>query len=422
MAARRQVTNKLRSSYRRASKAEKGRILDEVMETTGLCRSSARRLLVGPALPRPSEQVDRRSLKPRGFSDDARELLEHAWMLMDMPCGKYFVVMWPQWFPLLAANGEFEKWDDSAVCEVTNMSAATVDRYLAPARATFALRGKSATSSVPPALRNSIAIRKATDELDGLPGNVEADTVAHCGPTLIGDFARTVSLTDIATGWTECESIPNNAMRWIVNAVDDMKGQFPFPIRNFDSDNGSEFINKEVAKWLQAQDIEWTRSRPYQKNDQATIESKNYHVVRKRGFYWRYDTPEEVALLNQLWELVGIRQNYFTPTRKPIGYSQTADGRRQRIYDKPATPWQRAVAFEMVTAEARARAEEILATVNPADLTRKITRIQSQLTELAKVKTTTMMRGSRPNWPLPGYESTTSRRKSKTSVQASSSN
>ena len=419
MAARRQVTNKLRSSYRRASKAEKGRILDEVMETTGLARSSARRLLTGPALPRPSEQVDRRSLKPRGFSDDARELLEHAWKLMDLPCGKYFVVMWPQWLPLLRLNGELDKWSDSAIAEVGYMSAATVDRYLAPARAAFALRGKSTTTAVPPALRNSITIRKATDELDGLPGNIEADTVAHCGPTLIGDFARTVSLTDIATGWTECVSIQNNAMKWIVKAVGEMRGRFPFQIRNFDSDNGSEFINKDVAKWLQEQDISWTRSRPYQKNDQATIESKNNHVVRKRGFYWRYDTAEEIALLNRLWELVGIRQNYFTPTRKPIGYSETADGRRRRVYDRPASPWQRAIASGKVSDDAKARAEDILATINPADLTRQITRVQSQLTDLAKAKTTTLLYGSRPSWPLPGYQPGNSGHRSKTGAQAS---
>src|SRR5690606_4987434 len=109
------------------------------------------------------------------------------------------------------------------------------------------------------------------------------------------EFCRTLTMTDLVTGWTENASIRNNASKWIVAAVGDLRDLFPFPIRVFDSDNGSEFINHEVASWLQARDIAQTRSRPYKKNDQATVESKNNHVVRKHAFHWRYDTPEELA-------------------------------------------------------------------------------------------------------------------------------
>ncbi|MGH9044288.1 MAG: hypothetical protein ACRDVP_05545 [Acidimicrobiales bacterium] len=117
--------------------------------------------------------------------------------------------------------------------------------------------------------------------------------------------------------------------------------RFPFAITVADSDCGSEFINHEVARWLQRRDIEQTRSRPYQKNDQAHIESKNDHVVRKHALYWRYDTAQELELLNSMWRLVSLRLNFFTPTKKPVGYTTTRDGRKKRIYDTPATPWQR---------------------------------------------------------------------------------
>ena len=388
MAARRHVTNKLRTAYRQSSKTDRGRILDEVMATTGMARSSARRMLTGPPLPDPAEQVDRRRLRAKSYSDESRLLLEHVWALMGCPCGKYFVVMLPIWLPLLREAGDLGKpfVTNETIAELEAMSPATIDRYLTSARRSMQLRGIS-TTTPSPLLRNSIGLSKAGDELATVPGVIEADTVAHCGPTFAGEFARTLTMTDLATGWTENASIRNNASRWIVQAVADLQGMFPFPLRVFDSDNGSEFINHDVADWLQARDIAQTRSRPYQKNDQATVESKNNHVVRKHTFHWRYDTPEELALLNELWPLVSLRLNFFTPTKKPIGYATTADGRRKRLYDKPRTPWLRVLDSKLLTNEQAALVEARITGINPADLTRQINKIQLRLIELSQDKT-----------------------------------
>ena len=389
MAARRQVTNKLRAAYARASKTDRGRILDEVMSTTGMGRSTARRMLTGPALPAPAEQIDRRQLRPKRYSDDSRALLEHVWALMGMPCGKYLTVMLSMWLPLLADAGDLDKpfATPAALEELEAMSAATIDRYLAPARDRMRLRGISTTTPASPLLRNSIGLSKAGDAPPTTPGVIEADTVAHCGPTFVGEFARTLTMTCLVTGWTENASIRNNASKWILSAVSDLQERFPFPLVVFDSDNGSEFINHDVANWLQARDIAQTRSRPYRKNDQATVESKNNHVVRKHAFYWRYDTPAELALLNELWQLVSLRLNFFTPTRKPIAYATTADGRRKRVYDTPATPWQRVLASGLLTDEQITTMNARTAGVNPADLTRRINQLQLQLTELSRGKT-----------------------------------
>jgi hypothetical protein len=391
MAARRQVTNKLRGAYARASKSERGEILTKVQETTGVSRSTARRLLTGPVLPAPKDQVDRRSLKPRGYSDDSRALLRHVWALMGFPCGKYLTVMLELWMPLLAQAGDLDQpfATPKARAELESMSPATIDRYLAPERARMELKGIGATKPSP-LLRNSIKVRKVGDEHDGLPGLIEADTVAHCGPTLIGEFARTLTMTDVVTGWTECASIRNNASKWIVGAVAELRQRFPFPITHFVSDNGSEFINHQVANWLQASDIAQLRSRPHKKNDQATVESKNNHVVRKHAFYWRYDTPKELTLLGELWALVSLRLNFFTPTKKPIRYDITATGRRRRAYDKPQTPWQRVKALGVLTTEQTSTIQTRIQGVNPADLTRRITTIQAQLTDLARGKTTAL--------------------------------
>ena len=388
MAARRQVTNKLRTQYGKASKVDKSKILDRVMATTGMGRSTARRMLTGPRLPGPAEQVDRRALRARGFSDDARALLEHVWALMAMPCGKCLVVMLDQWLPLMAAAGDLDKpfATEQALAELKAMSAATVDRYLKPARDRMRIKGIS-TTKPSPLLRNSITIRTCADEAPKTPGVIEADTVAHCGPTLIGEFARTLTMTDVVIGWTENSSIRNNASKWITEGIEELQARFPFPMVIFDSDCGSEFINHDVAGWLQARDIAQTRSRPYQKNDQAHVESKNNHVVRKHAFYWRYDTPEELELLNQLWQLVSLRLNFFTPTKKAIGYSTKADGRRKRIYDKPATPWQRLQKSGVLDAQQLSTVAARIEGINPADLTRQINAIQMQLLDLAKAKT-----------------------------------
>lgn len=388
MAARRQVTNKLRTQYRGATKAEKGRILDGVVDTTGMGRSTARRMLSGPRQPVPAEQIDRRSLRPRGYSDDARALLEHVWMLMGMPCGKYLVVMLDTWLPLMAEAGDLDQpfATGEAIGQVETMSGATVDRYLKPARDRMRIKGIS-TTKPSPLLRNSITIRTCADEAPETPGVVEADTVAHCGPTLIGEFARTLTMTDIVTGWTENASTRNNASKWMLVGIEQLTETFPFDLAVFDSDCGSEFINHEVAAWLQARDIEQTRSRPYQKNDQAHVESKNNHVVRKHAFYWRYDTAAELELLNQLWRLVSVRLNFFTPTKKAIGYTTTGDGRRRRIYDRPATPWKRLQDSGLLNQQQTATVATRIDQINPADLTRQITAIQMQLLDLARDKT-----------------------------------
>lgn len=388
MAARRQVTNKLRTQYRRASKADKSKILDRVVATTGMGRSTARRMLTGPKLPDPAERVDGRALRSRGFSDDARALLEHVWALMGMPCGKYLVVMLDLWLPLLAAAGDLDRpfATGQALAELEAMSAATVDRYLKPARDRMAIKGIS-TTKPSPLLRNSIRIRTCADETPDAPGVIEADTVAHCGPTLIGEFARTLTMTDVVTGWTENCSIRNNASRSIVEGIEELREWFPFDLVVFDSDCGSEFINHEVANWLQEKDIEQTRSRPYQKNDQAHVESKNNHVVRKHAFYWRYDTAEELELLNRLWRLVSLRLNFFTPTKKAVGHTTTVNGRKKRVYDKPATPWQRLQSSGVLDTQQISKVATRVEGINPADLTRQINTIQMQLLDLAKAKT-----------------------------------
>ena len=229
-------------------------------------------------------------------------MLQKVWAASGGQCGKYLAASMAIQLAGLERHGELvfghDRYCSAVREELLAMSAASIDRYLAPVKAKDQIKGKS-TTKPSPLLRSSVKIRKATDEIEAAPGFFEGDTVAHCGPTLKGEFARTLNLTCVHTGWTFTRTVRNNAHTHILAGLKTGVAQVPFEVIGLDFDNGTEFLNKAVIKWAGECEIFFTRSRPYKKNDQATIESKNNHLVRKYAFYYRYDTPEERALLNR---------------------------------------------------------------------------------------------------------------------------
>ena len=394
MASRIEVTGQLKKAYRQATKGEKSDILETFCNSTGLSRSTARRYLTSQTLGRKKFlRMDRRQNRADKYSPAAKEKLLWLWRVMCMPCGKYLVAARALWVATLEEHGELvlnhSGWTESVRAEVLAMSAATVDRYLKEERGRLRLKGISATK--PGALlRNSIKIRKAGDEMEAEPGFFEVDTVAHCGPTLKGEFARTLSLTDVHTGWIHLEALRNNAHVHIRSALDRAFATIPYQVQGLDCDNGSEFINYDVIRWAAGKDIYFTRARPYKKNDQAHVESKNNHVVRRYGFYYRYDTEEERTVLAALWKAVCLKMNYFTATKKPVGWTSDAAGRRKRVYDTPRTPVERLLDAGVLSNEQTQDLLTFRASLNPALLTRDILRLQNTLTGLAKSKTEQM--------------------------------
>ena len=351
MAARVEITKKYAKAYAAAPKKGKSQILDQVVEVTGWNRDHARQQLAARLKQAPGRAVatvaviDRRRAKPRKYSYDALIVLQKVWATSGGSCGQYLAPAMAEWLDAMESEGELvngqDRYSTEVRVELLAMSAATIDRYLAPARAKDPIRGKTATKPGS-LLRNSITVRKAGDEVEADPGFFEVDTVAHCGPTLKGEFARSVNFTDMVTGWVFTYSIRNNAHLHIRAAFDQFVEQVPFAVTGIDCDNGSEFINHDLIGWAGERHVFFTRSRPHQNNDQATIESKNGHLVRRYGFYHRYDTSTELDLLNELWPLVNDRLNFFTPTKKPAGWTTDTIGRRKRLYDKPRSPYQRA--------------------------------------------------------------------------------
>ena len=404
MAARAEFTKKYASGYARADKKTKGLILDEVVAVTDWSRDNARRRLTAA---KATGLARRRPGPPRGaryYSYDALKVLQTVWSTSGGMCGRYLAAAMPDVLANLEAHGRLaagvDRYSLAVRAELLAMSPATIDRYLAPAKTRDPIRGKS-TTKPGSMLRTSISIRRAGDEVDHEPGWFEADTVAHCGPSLAGEFTRTVNLTDILTGWVHTVSIRNNARAHMLAALDDAAARIPYPIQGLDCDNGSEFINHDVVAWAGQRQIFFTRSRPYRKNDQATIESKNNHVVRQYGFYFRYDTAKERELLNQLWRLVDDRLNYFTPTVKPVGWTVDSVGRRKRVYDQPATPLERLIASGILSPTQQ---QELLAYRDSLDLhhiTEQIHAIQQQLIRLAAAKTRRLEQTTTPRLPDP---------------------
>lgn len=394
MASRAEVTTKFARDYARASKKDKGLVLDQVVAVTGWSRDNARRRLTAAAARSPGRgksvaQPSRRARSPK-YSYDALKVLQRVWAASGFQCGKYLAISMPLLLDLLERAGHLEvgagHYGPAVRAELEAMSPATIDRYLKPVKATDQIRGKS-TTKAGPLLRNSIRVRKAGDEVEAEPGFFEVDTVAHCGPVLKGEFARTVNLTCVHSGWTFTRSIRNNAEKHILSALAEAVEQVPFAVSGMDFDNGSEFLNHGVVNWAGDLGIYFTRGRPYKKNDQATIESKNGHLVRKHAFYYRYDTAAERKVLNRLWPLVDDQFNFLKPTKKPAGWGSDRAGRRKRLYDDPATPLDRLLRAGVLSP---AQERELIAyrdRLDPLDIARRISDLETRLIGLARDKT-----------------------------------
>ena len=396
MGARREITKKYARQYQRATKPEKSRLLDALVETTGWSRDHARRAIrttssrTGPAQPAA------RKPRPRKYSYDALKVLQHVWTVTGQPSGKYLAAVMDDTVDRLVRFREFGPVAGRAtgpvLAELRSMSAATIDRYLKPHRAAaYPAHGLSGTKPSH-ILRSAIPVRTPMSEPATTPGFLELDTVAHCGHTLSGEFLWTLSATDPVTGYTLLRTVKNKAFKHISAGLDWILGNAVSPVTGMDFDNGSEFMNFGVIDWAGSHSIPLTRSRPYKHNDNAHIEQRNGDWVRRHAFRYRYETDAELRLLNQLWTLVMARKNHLLPCVKAIGWTQTSAGRKKRVYDAPATPYQRLTTSGTLDAKTLEKLRAEHERLNPAEITRQITRIQNHLIDLAAQRT----RSTRP--------------------------
>jgi len=377
MATRREVAEKHKGKYLKSSKEEKGVILDAVCLATGLSRDRAARILSDAAPP--PKRRERRGRKER-YGSDVIVALAWIWQLMDCPSSRRLVAGMANMIEALKRHGELTFRNDT-IALLLQISATTADRLLKRARKDFGFRGIS-TTKPGTLLKNQIPIRMGDQWDENMPGFVEIDLVAHCGSTTAGEYVNTLDITDINTGWTETQSVVTKAQHHVFQALMDIKARLPFKLRGVDSDNGSEFINNQLLRYCNENNICFTRSRSYKKNDNCHVEQKNWHAVRHQMGYYRYEGRKTVEFMNRFYEVFRLYYNFFLPQTKLI--EKFRDGARiRKLYEKPKTPYQRILQSDVISEEEKTALIEIFVTLNPVQLKKEMVELQKQLLALS---------------------------------------
>ena len=333
-ASRRDYLQRVYPRYRKASRAEKQGILDEFCANCSYHRKHAIRLLNRP-LPA-AKPAPRRRARGRTYGPPMMAVLKSVWEAADYPWSVRLKALLPEWMPWI--------------------------------RRRFRLYGRTKPGTL---LKHHIALK--TDHWDvQVPGFTEIDLVSHSGNSAAGDFCYSLNLTDIHTGWTETQAVLGKSQEAVRGALETIRQALPFALRGIDSDNGSEFINQHLYRYCQAQTMQFTRGRPYQKDDNAHIEQKNWTHVRRLLGYVRYDTAEARETINDLYRNELRRfQNLFLPSVK-LAHKERVGSRLRRRYEAPQTPLQRLAACGAADPGQVAELRRLRARLDPFQLSASI--------------------------------------------------
>jgi hypothetical protein len=353
------LLSKLRIRYAKRSREGKSRMLNELCEDHGYERKYAIKLL-GNSLPVPSGR------KPPGPEPEyglIEPIVRQIWLTAEQPCGKRLVPILHQWLPFYERRfGELSARQRKLLRRISSASA---DRLLVRARAEYPGRGRCGTKPGS-LLKTEIPIRTGTWDLTQ-PGYLEADSVAHCGASLAGDFIWSLTYTDIFSGWTEGRAVWNKGAAGVLSATEDVEKALPFALLGFDCDNGSEFLNHHLWTYLAKRQspVEFTRSRPYHKDDNAHVEQKNWAWSRQLLGYGRLEEASFVAVICAIYkEVWGPLHNFFLPCLKLKEKWREGSHWRKR-YEPPQTAYKRLCELGALTGKVRAQLRDRYQSLDP---------------------------------------------------------
>lgn len=366
--------------YLAANREDKRIILNEFCLNCNYNRKYAIRLINGQ---KTKPNIQKAGPKPVYDNEELMKVLKRIWFAADQPCGLRLKAILTEWLPHYEEH--YHKLDPEIKNKLLKISKATIDRLLTPVRA--ASKGKGRCTTKPGTfLKSQIPI--LTNHWDvSKPGYMEADTVAHCGNSLSGHFIWSLTMTDIHTGWTENRAVWNKLSHAVQTSVSEVEANVPFKLLGFDSDNGSEFINLALYDFFRNREdpIQFTRSRPYKKNDNAHVEQKNWTHVRQLLGYDRLEDEKIMPILNDLYRNEWSQyQNHFNPSMKLK--SKTRDGAKvKKKYEDPTTPYLRLMNSEHIDEETKERLKAKHLSLNPFKLKADIEHKLDMIFRLVKV-------------------------------------
>jgi hypothetical protein len=394
--ARRELLAVTAPRYQTSDKKQRQKILDEFVASTGYHRKYAIPLLKHYQTTRqgsdslPTKQNRSKRGRRPIYTKAVKEALIIAWEAACRICSKRLVPFLPVLVPVLEKHGYLNLCPEVRQ-KLLTVSPATVDRLLFSVR--YERGGKGIGTTQPGGLlKHQIPIRTFTDWDDVRPGFIEADLVAHCGTSSGGAHLYTLVFTDVATGWMEFKPLLFRDQDTAVAAIHQLRGQLPFALLGLDTDNGREFLNYTLLDYCRDEEITFTRSRSYKKNDQCYVEQKNGSVIRKFIGYDRFEGLTPCQILEALYAVLRLYVNYFQPSLKLV--EKKRDGSKvSRKYDKAQTPCQRVLAADTVAAEVKESLKAQFAQLDPVALLGHIDRLQDELWLYAYRERVTIMEG-----------------------------
>lgn len=385
--AKRELLVQVAPRYRAATGAQKQHILDEFVAATGYARKYAIRVLGQPALPATGPIV-----RPRAphYGPAVVAALERAWAAANFVCAKRLVPFLPELVVSLERHGHLALPNDVRA-QLLALSPATADRILRRVRAADRPHGIG-TTKAGTLLKHRVPIRTFAEWDDVRPGFMEADLVAHCGTRAEGAYLYTLTLTDVATGWTACLALPYRSPEAVIQALDHARRLLPFPLRGLDTDNGGEFLNNHLLAYCTRDAITFTRGRAYRKNDQCYVEQKNGSVVRQLVGYDRFAGERAYRQLAEVYRAVRLYVNFFQPSLK-LQLKRRDGSHVYRRYDAAQTPLQRLLAAGVLDDTSRVRLRTLYETLDPVRLLRQLQTLQDALWRHAVVTTPPLLTG-----------------------------